>query len=114
MNLITNVTSDTLQTQKIILADGSQALLTLNFKPMQYGWFINELSYGNVTINGMRVCVSPNILFQFKNQLPFGIACFSTASREPSQQNDFVSGNANLYLLTAAEVNDFSEFISGG
>lgn len=114
MNLITNVTDDSFQTQKIILADSSQVLMTLNFKPQQFGWFITELTYGNLTIKGMRISVSPNILYQFKNQLPFGIACFSTNNREPSQQQDFLSGAANLYLLTAAEVIQFSEYVTGG
>ena len=112
MNLITNITDDTLQTSQLILPDGSQILLTIQFKPMQFGWFIQTLTYGNLTIQGRRIFVSPNILQQFCNQLPFGIACSSVNNREPSQQQDFSSGNCQLFLLTAAEVASFTEFLS--
>jgi len=79
---------------------------------MQFGWFIEELIYGKLTIKSIRVCNSPNILAQFKNKIPFGIACFSSENREPSQQNDFISGASNLYVLSAAEVLEYEEFLS--
>lgn len=113
MNLIQQVSANTFQQQTLTLPDGSTFLLQLYFRPMQYGWFINTLVYKNFTINGMRIVVSPNMLRQFKNQIPFGIACFSKGNREPSQQQDFVSGACNLYLLTAAEVIQYEEFLSG-
>lgn len=113
MNIIQQITTDPLQKQTIILADGTSFALTLNFKPMQFGWFITELVYGNFTLQGMRVCVSPNILHQFRNQIPFGIACFTTDSREPSLQADFSSGTAKLYLLSAAEVIQYTEILNG-
>lgn len=112
MNLINNITDDTVQTSQLILPDGSQAKLTLEFKPMQFGWFIRSLTYQNLTIEGRRLFVSPNILQQFCNQIPFGIACSSVDNREPSQAQDFSSGNCQLFLLTAAEVAAFTEFLS--
>lgn len=112
MNLINNITDDTLQTSQLILPDGSQVQLTLCYKPMQYGWFIQSLTYGNLTIQGRRIFVSPNILQQFCNQIPFGIACFSVGNREPSQQQDFSSNNCQLFLLSAAEVLAFTGFLS--
>lgn len=112
MNVINNITDDSLQTSQLLLPDGSQVSLTIEFKPMQYGWFIQSLTYGNLTIQGRRIFVSPNILLQFCNQIPFGIACASTNNREPSQAQDFSSGNCILYLLTAAEVLAFTEFLS--
>ncbi len=113
MNLIQQITSDTLQKQKLVLDDGTIVQITICFKPMQFGWFIQELVYGNVTIQGRRIFVSPNMLYQFRNQLPFGIGCFSLGNREPSQQEDFSSGNVQLYILTQAEVNQYAEFLSG-
>jgi len=114
MNKIQQITADTLQTQKLILNDGTTVQITLCFKPMQYGWFLQELVYGNFVLQGTRIFVSPNMLHQFKNQIPFGIACFSTASREPSLQEDFSSGAANLYVLTKDEVAAYSEYLSNG
>lgn len=114
MNLINNVTADTFQKSQLILPDGSQASLSLAFFPMQFGWFLS-LSYKTVTIDLRRIFVSPNILHQFCNQLPFGIACTSSqANREPTQQQDFSSGNCNLYLLTAAEVAAYTRYLAGG
>jgi hypothetical protein len=113
MNRIQQFTSDPLQKQKIQMADGSVLSLTFCFKPQQYGWFIQELVYGSFSLYGVRICVSPNMLHQFKNQIPFGIACLSTDSREPTEQQDFSSGAANLYLLTADEVNYYTEYLSG-
>ena len=104
MYLISQVTSDPLQQQSLVLSDGSQVLLQIYFRPMQYGWFINEISWGTFKLCGVRITNSPNMLHQFKNQIPFGLACFSKANREPSQASDFSSGASKLYLLDASEI----------
>jgi hypothetical protein len=41
------------------------------------------------------------------------LACFSTHDREPSQQADFFSQASILYVLTEAEVQAYSDFLSG-
>ena len=104
MNLIQQVTSDPFQQQTLVLPDGTSFLLQLYFMPMQYAWIITKLVYQNFTLTGMRVTNSPNILEQYCNQLPFGIACYSTNNREPTQQKDFFSGASKLYVLSALEV----------
>lgn len=71
------------------------------------------LNNGDFILQGVRISVSPNILHQWRNQIPFGIGC-TCSGREPTQQNDFASGAANLYLLTQQEVNQYAEFLSGG
>lgn len=114
MLLINQITDDPLQQQRILLSDGTQVLIQLYFRPMQYGWFFNTIQYGDFTLNGLRVTNSPNMLQQWRNQIPFGIACYTVNLREPSQQEDFSSGNAKLYLLTAAEVNQYTEFLRNG
>jgi hypothetical protein len=101
------------QKQRLILPDGSSVTITLVFKPMQYGWFIKELTHLEFTLKGVRIVNSPNILQQFKNQIPFGIACYSRQNREPSLLEDFDSGNSTLYLMTEAEVEEFSSYIRG-
>lgn len=112
--LVQNITSDPLQSQSITLADGSVVSIEIYFRPMQYGWFINSLTYGDFTLNGLRITNSPDMLYQFKNILPFGLACISRSDREPSLQEDFSSGASNLYILTAEDVEAYSEFISNG
>jgi hypothetical protein len=114
MFLIQQITSDPLQKQTLILPDGTSLSMTINFVPMQYGWFITSLVYGAFILNGLRITNSPNMLHQFKNQIPFGLACFSNQNREPSQQQDFSSGTSQLYLLSAAEVAQYTGLLQSG
>jgi hypothetical protein len=114
MYIIQNITSDALQNQTLVLPDGTSFSLTIYFVPMQYAWFITQLVYGSFTLQGMRITNSPNMLNQFVNQLPFGLACYSNANREPSQQQDFSSGASTLYVLTQAEAQEYLEFLKLG
>lgn len=114
MYLIQQVTSDPLQRQTLILNDGTSLTITIYFRPLQYGWFITELVYGSFTLQGLRITVSPNMLRQFKNQIPFGLGCFgNNVKREPTLQQDFSSGAFSLYILSAAEVLSFESFLAG-
>lgn len=114
MFLIQQVINTPLQRQNLILSDGSFLTLTIRFVPLQYGWFIDSLTYQDFTLNGMRIVNSPNMLHQYRNKIPFGLACYSTANREPSQQNDFISGASQLYILSEAETLAFTRLLEGG
>lgn len=113
MYQIQNLTDDTRQRQSLVLPDGTQIQLEIYFVPLQLGWFITSLVYGSFVLNGFRITNSPDLLYQYKNKLPFGLACFSPSGREPSQQQDFSSGASLLYILTPSEVMAYSEFLSG-
>lgn len=112
MLLIQQLTGDPLQQQTLILPDGTSLSLTIYFVPLQIGWFITNLTYQNFVLNGVRITNSPNMLIQFQNQIPFGLACFSASNREPTQQEDFASGASTLYILTAAEVKQYQELLN--
>lgn len=114
MLLIQQVTTNPLQKQNLILPDGTAVSLTIYYRPQQIGWFINELAYADFVLHGVRITNSPNILNQFRNQIPFGLGCFSAANREPTQQEDFSTGASKLYILTEAEVLEYVEFLQGG
>ncbi len=114
MNLIQRVTANPLQTQTLILDDGSAVVLTIYFRPMQLGWFINQITRGSFVLNGMRIVNSPNMLNQFRNKIPFGLACFSAGNREPQLQKDFSSGASKLYILTTAEVDEYAGYLRLG
>lgn len=87
--------------------------MTIYFRPMQLGWFINSITYQTKFIlRGMRITNSPNMLNQFRNKIPFGLGCFSAGNREPSQQKDFSSGASQLYILSAAEVAAYAEYLT--
>jgi len=114
MNLIQQITADPLQEQTLILSDGSTVFIQMYFIPMQYAWVFNTITYGDFILNGLKITNSPNMLYQFKNILPFGIACFSQNNREPTQLQDFSSGASKLYILSAAEVLEYQVILQGG
>lgn len=113
MYLVQGLTNAPLQNQNLTLPDSTIVTLQLYFVPMQYGWFLNNITYGDFVLNGLRITNSPNMLNTFKNQIPFGLACYSTANREPSLQDDFSSGASILYILDALEVAEYYDFLQG-
>lgn len=114
MYQIQNLGANAIQQQRLVLPNGTLLSLTVSYFPQQYGWFITNMVYGSIILNGIRITNSPNMLYQFKNTLPFGLACFSTQGREPTQIGDFQSGEASLYILTAAEVLEYEAYLGGG
>lgn len=114
MRQILRITNYALQQHQLILDDGSVVSLELYYRPNQQGWFFNFITYLDFTLNSIRITNNPNLLYQWRNKLPFGIACFSTANREPMLQNDFLSETSKLYLLNADDVEEYAEFLTGG
>lgn len=113
MYLIQGFTTDPLQNQKLVLPDGTSLSITLKFVPMQYCWFIETLTYNSFTLQGHRLCTSPNMIHQYKNQIPFGLACYTIDNGEPKLQEDLTSGYAVLYILSQAETEEVAELFSG-
>ena len=114
MYQIQQITSDPLQQQTLILYTGVPMTLQIYFRPRQQGWFINSLTYLTFTLNGLRISNQLNMLRQWKNIIPFGMACISTDNREPGLIQDFSSGASNLYILSAAEVAEYEAYLAGG
>lgn len=114
MYIIQTITDAPKQTQNWVLQDGSVISVVLEYKPLQFGWFFTSISYGTFVLNGLRVCNNPNMLHQFKNQIPFGLACFTVGSREPTQIQDFLSNASQMFLLSKEEVEQYTRFLSGG
>jgi hypothetical protein len=110
---IQNLTDDTRQKQTLVLPDGTQIQISIYFVPLQLGWFITKLQYGDFVLTGFRIFNSPNMLHQYRNILPFGLACLSTAQREPSQQQDFSSGASKLFVIDQSEVAYYAQVVSG-
>ncbi len=107
------VTNDPVQKQVLILPDSSSISIQIRYVPMQYGWVIDFITYESWTINSLWVVNSPNLLRQFKNEIPFGLACQTVGNREPMFQNDFSTGTSNLFILTQDEVLTFENYLSG-
>ncbi len=114
MRQILGLTTNPLQSQILVLDDGTAFTLTIYFRPMQQGWFINNLTYGTFILTGVRITNSPNMLYQFQNLIPFGLGCFSVNNREPSLQEDLSSGATSLYILSQADVLAYAAYIRNG
>lgn len=110
---IISMTDDSARVQSVVLPDGSAFVMSVYYVPMQYGWFFREITYGDFTLSNLRITNHPNMLHQFRNLLPFGIACFSKDAREPTQQGDFSSLASVLYLLNQTEIDQYNEILSG-
>lgn len=104
---ITNLTSDPRQQFTIIGENGEIIPAYFYYCPTQIGWFI-DISYGNFVANGLRLCVTSNMLFQWKNIIPFGLMCVSNDGYDPYYIDDFVSGRINLYLMNASDILEFA------
>lgn len=114
MQRIQNITSVPYQKQTFILGDGTSVSITIKFIEMQQGWWITELIWGAFRLTGLRISNGPNILYQWRNLIPFGIMCTTEEGREPGLQQDFESGASKLFILDRGEVEAYREFLLNG
>lgn len=112
MKKIETITNDALQNQTLTLENGTRFTIVIYFVDLQKGWFINELTYGDFTLRGVRITNSPNFLHQFRNLIPFGLACFSKQNREPMLIDDFSSGNSAIYILNDSEITEYANYLN--
>src|SRR5574343_1958233 len=104
---------DPKQKLKIILPNNDTIDMQIEYKPLQYGWFINSLSYNDFTLTGLRITTNLNILYQYKNKLPFGILIQTVGNREPYLVSDFQTGACKMFILTAEELDQLENIYSG-
>ena len=113
MYQINNISSEPNQSIDLVLPDGSSvATLTLNYSSNLKSWYMSLL-YNDFSLNGRKVYSNPNILRQWKNTLPFGLACITTDNSDPFYVDDFSKGRCSLVLLNQAEVQNFETALSG-
>lgn len=77
---------------------GVQIGVMLRFMPRIQCW-VMDISYGSFVAQGIPIVCSPNLLRQWINIIPFGIACTNIYQLDPYTVNDFADGTASLYLL---------------
>ena len=111
MLLIEQITKDPKQRRTLVLSNGTTINFLMTYVPLQLGWFITDLQYLDFKVRNIRIVNSLNILHQFKNKIPFGLACITRDGREPTQLEDFSSQNSNLYILENHEVLEYTEFL---
>lgn len=113
MFVINNITSDAKQIQSVILFNGKNLSLYMEYKPQQLGWFMSLSYLGTFILNNIRITTSPNMLHQFKNLIPFGLACFVEGNQEPLLQDDFITQRAQLFILDTSEIQEFEDILRG-
>lgn len=110
MNIVNGITSEPTQVMAIPLADGSRATLTLYFRPQQNGWFYDLEWPGSGDVitpfkcQNRRLVVAGNLLRQFKELIPFGLAVFTVDNTDPVTQACMSDGSTSVVLLNAADV----------
>ncbi len=110
MTKIEGISDNANQIFTLILPDGGNCTLQLLYKPLQIGWFVG-VTYQDFTVNVLRVGNSLNILRQFSNIIPFGLACFTNQGQDPLFQQDFLNGNAALCLLSQADLMALEDYV---
>ena len=103
MLYVNKITNDPQQQLSLIGIPSLTIQMDLRYMPRIQKW-IMDLAFGTTEINGVMIVTSPNLLRQFKNNIPFGISCITTNGLDPYRVNDFATQSANLYLLNAADV----------
>ena len=103
MKQIDKLTAANKQSFRLTTEDGEKIEVYLYYNPSQEAWNIS-IGFGDFVLNGLQLVVSPNILRQHKNVLPFGLAVGSIDGQDPRYITDFVSGRIGVLLLTGAEV----------
>lgn len=103
MTQIDNLTNFSNQQVVLILTDGTSAVLNLIFNAATQRWTMN-VQYLTKIINGIGLCTFPNILRQWKNIFPFGLAVITADQTDPFTVNDFITGRVKMYLLNSDDV----------
>lgn len=110
MQQINTLTNDADQLMIVPLADGSELQLEFIYRPAIQRWVVN-VSHPLLELKGFNVCLGPNILRQWRNLVPFGLAITATDGLDPVDISDFVTGRVSVFILSAAEVQQVEDEI---
>lgn len=113
MNAIDNITDQADQLTQVILDDGSILQLELHYNGATQRWTM-DVSHTLLHVDGINIVDFPNILRPWRNVVPFGVACQTVSGQDPTNIEDFVNGNAVLYVLTQADVALLEQNVFGG
>ena len=112
MNLLNEITDDPKQKMTVVTPQGDEFDFYLEFRETQGLWFCN-IGFKDTVINGLGLVCGQNILRQWKNILPFGLAVGSSDVADPYYIDDFVNSRIQVYVLTEDEVKWVEETIYG-
>ncbi len=108
MLYINKITRDPSQQMILTGLPGQRIVMTLKFMPRIEQWVMG-ITWNGVSIQGIAVVASLNLLRQFRHVIPFGISCIRGDGLDPYTINDFADRFANLYLLNATDIEEIEE-----
>lgn len=103
MELINGITDEPKQHFKFQVNKDIEVDIYLTWKETQDSWFL-DIIHGTFAIYGMKAIMSPNLLSQFNNKIPFGISIISSTSQDPIIKEAFSSGDWKFLFLDAADI----------
>lgn len=112
MTLIDNLTAFSDQVTNLILPNGTVANVRFKFDGATERWRI-DVVHETHTFNSVGLCCHPNLLRQWRNVIPFGLACVTSDQTDPIRSTDFSVGRVKMYLLNAADVEDVEVTLMG-
>ena len=108
MNIITTLTNYPNQRHQLVLENNESVDFRLYFLARQRSWYF-DITYNNLTINCVKVVLTPNALRQFRKNIPFGITFYTGGYVEPFKDDDFSSGRIKMGVLNAYEVEQIEQ-----
>lgn len=110
MRLINSLSDAADQLVTISLDDGSTVQMEFFYRAGAQRWFM-DIVHSSITLRGYGLTQGPNILRQWRNIIPFGIAVQSVDLIDPIQADDFQTGRVSIYVLNAAEVQTIEQIV---
>jgi hypothetical protein len=103
MLLINSITDDPMQQFVLDGIPGVSVGILLRYMPRIQIWNM-DVAWNNFTADGVPLLCGPNILRQWRNIIPFGIAITNNYFLDPYSLTDFSGGNSQFYLLDSTDV----------
>jgi len=95
-----------------VIENGDSIKITLSYNAAIQS-FDFDLEWQDFVLKGNRIYSSPNLLSQYKNIIPFGLAVITEGTGDPFLINDFAKDRANIYILSLDEVQEVSDYYTG-
>lgn len=91
------------------IENGDSVKFTLHYSTTTQAFKL-DVEWNDFILKGFRVFSSPNILIQYQNVIPFGLAVVTEGTGDPFLINDFSTGRAVFYVLSPSEVQEVCDF----
>ncbi len=109
MNRLDGIRATGTQRLTTFASNGDVITIVLIYQSSTRNWKM-DIDWDSFQLRGQRIYSSPNLLIQYQNIIPFGMAVITNGSGDPFLINDFSSRRADMFILTPAEVEQVNNF----